>query len=94
MVFLDANSVIYWIEQPLVWGPKASKRILALTASGEILAVSDLVRMECLVEPIKKRDAKRIADYSAFFGSTQVRVFPITGSICDKAAEIRAAYGF
>ena len=52
MVFLDANPVIYLIEQPASLGPKATARISELVANGERLAVSDLVRMECQVVPI------------------------------------------
>ncbi len=35
MVFLDANPVIYHVEQPADWGPKLSARITALVAAGE-----------------------------------------------------------
>ena len=35
MVFLDANPVIYHVEQPAEWGPKSSARITALVAAGE-----------------------------------------------------------
>ena len=47
MVFLDANPVIYLVEQPANLGPKVTARVSALLASGERLAVNDLVRMEC-----------------------------------------------
>jgi hypothetical protein len=40
MVFLDASTVIYLIEQPPLWGSKVTARIAALLASGEHLAVS------------------------------------------------------
>jgi hypothetical protein len=49
MVFLDANPVIYLIEQPVAFGSKTTARVTALLASGRRLAVSDLVRMECQV---------------------------------------------
>jgi hypothetical protein len=46
MVFLDANPVIYVIEQSVDLGPKATARVAQLLASGERLAISDFVRME------------------------------------------------
>ncbi|MGB0068119.1 MAG: hypothetical protein WBQ11_08730 [Isosphaeraceae bacterium] len=52
MVFLDANPVIYLIEQPANLGSKVRARVSDLLASGERLAVSDLVRMECQVGPL------------------------------------------
>lgn len=94
MVFVDANPVIYHVEQPAIWGPKASARITALVAAGEPLAVTVLVRMECLVGPLKKGDAKLLNDFRTFFNSPDVRVLAITALVADRAAMIRATHGF
>lgn len=94
MVFLDANPVIYHVEQPARWGPKASARITAFVAGGEELALTDLVRMECLVGPLKKGDANLVNDFRTFFSSPDVRALPITAAVADRAAVIRAAHGF
>jgi predicted nucleic acid-binding protein len=94
MVFLDANPVIYHVEQPATWGPKASAHITALVVAGELLAVTDLVRMECLVGPLKKGDAKLLNDFRTFFQSPDVRVLPLTAAVADRAALIRATHGF
>ncbi len=94
MVFLDANPVIYFVEQPPVWGLKAKARITAFIAAGEQLAVTDLVRMECLVGPFKKGDAQVENDFRSFFTSPDVRILPITGAVCDRAGRIRAQFGF
>ena len=69
MVFLDANPVIYLIEQPANLGSKVTARVADLLASGERLAVSDLVRMECQVGPLKANDAELLARYATFFSS-------------------------
>lgn len=74
MVFLDANPVIYHVEQPATWGPKTSARITAFVAGGEELAVTDLVRMECLIGPLKKGDTNLANDFRTFFSSPDVRV--------------------
>ena len=94
MVFLDANPVIYHIEQPAIWGPKASARITAFVAAGEMLAVSDLIRMECLVGPLKTGDVRLLNDFRIFFQSPDVRVLAITAAVADRAAAIRATHGF
>jgi uncharacterized protein len=94
MVFLDANLVIYFVEQPPVWGVKATAHITTLIAVGEQLAVTDLLRMECLVGPLKGGDAKVESDFRTFFTSPDALVLPITGAVCDRAARIRAQYGF
>jgi predicted nucleic acid-binding protein len=94
VVFLDANSVIYLIEQPPTLGSKAKSRGTALLASGERLAVSDLVRMECQVGPLKANDLALLAKYVTFFKSPDVSVLPVVPAVCDRAARIRAEYGF
>jgi uncharacterized protein len=94
MLFLDANLVIYFVEQPPVWGPKSIGHITALLAAGDQLAVTDLVRMECLVGPLKNGDINLEADYRKFFSSSDVHILAITGPVCDRAAAIRATYGF
>ena len=94
IVFLDANVVIYLVEQTALWGPKASARYAALLAAGDEPAVSDLVRMECRVGPLKTGNAIVLNDFAAFFASPDVHVFPITTAVCDRASAIRAAYGF
>jgi hypothetical protein len=50
-VYLDANIVIYLVENHPVWGPKALARITQLRASGDQIAVGDASRLECLVGP-------------------------------------------
>jgi predicted nucleic acid-binding protein len=94
MVFLDANPIIYHVEQPPVWGRKATARLAALRAAGEDLAVTELVRMECLVGPVQAGDASVEADFAAFFSAPHVRVLPITTAVAERAARIRAAHRF
>ncbi|HJT33844.1 MAG TPA: PIN domain-containing protein [Pirellulales bacterium] len=94
MVFLDTNPVIYFVEQPPTWGVKASARVAAVRMLGEQLAVSDLVRMECIVGPLRTGDAAKLADFQSFFTAPDVIVLSITGAVCDRAAQIRAQHGF
>jgi predicted nucleic acid-binding protein len=94
MVFLDANPVIDLIEQPVRFGPKITARVTALLASGERLAVSDLVRMECQVGPLRANDPVLLAQYVRFFQSPDVSVLAVSPAVCDRAARIRAQYGF
>jgi predicted nucleic acid-binding protein len=94
MVFLDTNPVIYFVEHPPNWGAKAAARIAAFRSAGEQLAVSDLVRMKCAVGPLKTNDPLRLADFATFFATSHVTVLPITATVCDRAARIRAQFGF
>jgi uncharacterized protein len=93
-VFLESNVVVYFVEKPPVWGQKAMIRIAASHSSGDRLAISDLVRMECLVSPLRSADTARISDFTAFFTAPDVDVLGITPALCDRAAAIRATHGF
>ncbi len=94
MVFLDANLVIYFVEQTPLWGQKASARLAALRAAGESFAVTELVRLECLVSPLKAGDASRLADFTAFFAAPDLIVLPITTAVAQRAALLRATQQF
>jgi predicted nucleic acid-binding protein len=50
--------------------------------------------MECLVGPLKANDAGLLANYIAFFRSPDVSVLPVSPPVCDRAARVRAQYGF
>ncbi len=94
MIFLDASLVIYLIAQPPIWGAKATARITALLATGERLASSDLIRMECQVGPLKAGNNFLLGKFITFFASPDVQVLPVTATGCDRAARVRAIHNF
>ncbi len=83
----------YFVEQHPVWGAKVTARLAALRSSGDEIAVSDLARTECLAKPLATGDVTVVADYQAFFADPDIRVLPLTASVCERAAGIRAASG-
>jgi len=93
-VCLDADCIIYFIEQNPTWGPKITARILALRASGHHIAFSDLARTECLAAPLASGDIKTVADYEAFFGDPDVLALSLSPVVCERAARIRAVSNF
>jgi predicted nucleic acid-binding protein len=94
LIYLDANIVIYLIEQPPVWGPRAAAYVAALRGAGDTMAVSDLTRLECRVKPLSVGDAPRVAQFDAFFLSSDVQVLPLSAAVCDRATLIRAVHHF
>jgi predicted nucleic acid-binding protein len=66
----------------------------ALWAAGDALVVSDLVRLECRVRPIRLGDAARLAVYDRLFASAGLGVAPITPAVFDRATVIRATHNF
>lgn len=94
IAYLNANIAIYLVEQNPTWGPKATARIQDLRLQGDTLAISDLSRLECMVGPLKKGDTKLLADYHQFFREPDIQILPLSPNVCDRAAHIRASYGF
>jgi predicted nucleic acid-binding protein len=94
IVFLDTNVVIYAVEDPPVFGARATARLGALRGAGDSFMVSDLTRMECLVGPLRSGDTALEAQFRAFFAAAGVQVVPITAAVCDRAALIRATTRF
>ena len=54
-------------------GTQGIRRLANLRAVGESFATTELVRMECLVGPIKTGDAVALAEFMAFFALPDVR---------------------
>jgi predicted nucleic acid-binding protein len=92
IVYLDTNIVIYAVEQTPAFGPRARARLATAQAAGDILMISDLTRMECLVGPLRSGNTALESDFRAFFGVTTV--VAITAAVCDRAARIRATTSF
>ena len=70
LVFVDTNIVIYLIEQPAGFGPRATAYVNAAMAAGDRIVVSDLVRMECRVGPLAASDTATLADTNSFLRPT------------------------
>lgn len=65
---------------------------LPVMMSGTQFCVSDLVRLECRVGPLKRNDAKTLARFDQFFNTTVV--LPIPPAVFDRAADLRARSSF
>jgi len=56
---------------------RAQARLTTLEAAGDLIAVSDLVRLECRVKPIRLADAVSLAQFDAFFTRPDVQRGPL-----------------
>ena len=95
-IYLDTNVLVYLVETIPKWVRITEARLRALGRSDEtqLLAISDLSRLECRVGPLRSQDVALLQAYGDFFKRTDVRVVPIVDTVFDLAAEIRAAYRF
>ncbi len=93
-VYCDSVIPIYYLEGTPPFKAHAVTRLAALWAAGDLMVISDLVRLECRVQPIRLGDAVRLAEYDNLFSQSNVEVVPITTAIIDRATVIRAVYDF
>jgi predicted nucleic acid-binding protein len=94
IVYLDTNIVIYFVEKHPTFGPKVTARLVAAYAANDMLALSDLTRMECWVGPLKSGKSRLLAKFTSFFQFPTVTVLSMPAAVFDRAAHIRAAWGF
>jgi predicted nucleic acid-binding protein len=94
IVCIDTNIVIYLIEGDPSWTAKADARVAAIRAAGNMVAVCDATRLECLLKPLKAGDAVTEANYRGFFASPLVRLLPVSPATWEQAAQLGAAFNF
>lgn len=91
-VYLDANCVIYFVENHPVWCLKMINRVTAIQLAQDEIAVGDLTRAECLVVPFRNNNSGLEKRYRSFFSDPEIHVLGITAAICERAARLRAIH--
>src|SRR5262249_34090932 len=94
VIYCDSVILMYFFDHSGPLNVRATRRLASLAAAKDWVAVSDLVRLECRVKPVKDGDAAKLAAYDAFFAHPDVRIIPITSATFDRATLIRATYNF
>lgn len=92
--FLDTNFVIYRVEKAPGFGARATNELTAQLNAGHPLVDSELVRMECRVQPMGNGDAETLGMYDTFLASVVGSVLPINTAVCERATVLRATYNF
>lgn len=93
-VYLDSVILVYLLDHTGSFQFRAARRMAALHAAADTLVVSDLVRMECRMQPIRAGDARRLGRFDGFFGSPDVDFVPLTRTVFDRATQNRAIHNF
>jgi predicted nucleic acid-binding protein len=93
-VYLDSVIIIYFLDHLGPLQVRAASRLAAIQTAGDQVAVSDLVRLECRVDPVRKGDVKRLAAFDGFFTHPDVVLLPLDSAVFNRATEIRATHGF
>lgn len=87
-IYLDSCIVIYLIEG----SPQNRAAVEAVLQAYHPTAtvISDLVRLECRVGPLRSGDLAMLKRFEDFFES--VHVVAVSPAVCDLAAELRAQH--
>lgn len=94
-VYLDACTIVYLVEGAEPFHGQVVSALKALTAEAAVpVMTSRLSVLECKVGPLRSKDLPLLSAYDAFFSSEAVSVADIDGGIIEKAALLRATYGF
>jgi predicted nucleic acid-binding protein len=94
LIYCDSVILMYFFDHTGPFNARAVARLASLLAGGDLIAVSDLGRLECRVGPMKRGDAAKLAVYDGFFARPEVRLTPITTAVFDRATRVRATYSF
>lgn len=90
LVYLDANALIYSVENHPVYGPLLQPLWQAAQAKIIEVVSSDLALMETLVGPLKSGNTALAQTYEQALLGTDLRLLPITRPILREAARLRA----
>jgi predicted nucleic acid-binding protein len=93
-VYSDSVIPIYYLEGAPPFKTRATTRLTALWAAGDIIVISDLVRLECRMQPIRLGNTVQLAEYDKLFTQPNVECAPITTAVFDRATVIRARFNF
>lgn len=89
MIYLDSCVVIYAVEDAGVLGSKVRQRLALVT--DETIAISSLVKLECLVGPLRNDDLALADHYKRAF--ERFDLVELSDAQYLRAAELRARHG-
>ncbi len=94
LIYCDTVIVIYYYDHVGSFNVRATTRLAAMAAVNDRIAISDLVRLEYRVKPLRLNDAVKLAEFDAFSAQPNVRFISVSGPIFERATLIRATYKF
>jgi predicted nucleic acid-binding protein len=89
LIYLDSCLLIYAIENHPAWAGHLHKTMVKQAAGS--FAISPLVKLECLVKPMKTGDLALQQRYEA--GLAQFVQLPMPETVFVQAAQLRARFG-
>ena len=95
IIFLDANIIIYQVEAVPAFHEKVRSAISGILAEhpGSRFSASRLSLLECLIKPVRERNAAIIERYRSFFTASDLAIVEIGPHVIDRAIMLRADAG-
>jgi uncharacterized protein len=89
LIYVDSCILIYLIENHPIWSPRVQNLMTATAA--EAFAISPLVKLECLVNPLQVGDLGLQKRYETAFA--ELALLPMTDEVFVQAAQLRSRFG-
>jgi hypothetical protein len=73
LIYFDSVLAIYLFDHVGSFNARALARLTALEAAGDRIAVSDLVRLECRVLPMRLGDTAKLAVFETLLANATLK---------------------
>jgi predicted nucleic acid-binding protein len=93
-IYCDSVILIYFFEGSPVFQTRVMSRLAEMSGAGDSLVTSDMVRLECRMQPIRSGNTVLLAMYDDLFVQPNVEHIPVTAAVFDRATIIRAMHNF
>lgn len=77
LVYCDSVVLIYFFDHTGHFNIRATNRMAAFAAANDRIAISDLVRLEYHIAPLRNNDAVKLGLFDAFCARPDVQFLPI-----------------
>jgi predicted nucleic acid-binding protein len=94
LIYCDSVILIYYVDHVGALQTRAANRLAAIHSAKDQIVVSDMVRLECRVMPIRQSDKTRLDLFDNFFSSPDVMHVPLVTAVFDRATRIRAQHNY
>jgi len=92
-IYVDANILIYFIDAEGDFAERAADFFRRSHEAGARLVTSELTMAECLYKPHRDGDGARVALYETAFKSGFIALYPLSGDLAVRAAEVGGSLG-
>ncbi len=94
IAFLDTCAIIYWVEMRDPQYQQFADKLHRLRKEYGLFtfAASELSLLECRVKPLREKNTAVLQRYQNFFVAEDLNLIPISLTVIDRAATLRADY--